>query len=166
MGRSFKQFPTIKWGGFLNDGQTMVTMKFVGQPLGGIREGETLRFRDLRMGAIKREIAIPQPTSRQLKNLNDQMNAGGSVRATGYFQLPLPTISPDGTRAASVYYDGNIGIWNTETGEITQMLRGFSREFASDRPDVLFSPDGKQLAVNSGEGEIAIWNLNASVSAN
>ncbi len=158
-GALVQTIPNDKWGGFLGDGQKIATMKFVGQPLGGVREGETLRFRDVKTGAVEREIAIPQPVSRQLKKLSDQMDAGGSVRASGYFQLPLPTISPDGTRAASVYYDGNIGIWDTKTGEITRMLRGFSSELVGDRPDVLFSPDGQKLAVNSGRGEIAVWDV-------
>jgi WD40 repeat protein len=67
--------------------------------------------------------------------------------------LPIRDVeySPDGTRLAST--DGNLSIWDTDTGQ--QILEKVDLDVIS----VSWSPDGSQIAIGTTNGEVQIWNL-------
>lgn len=152
---------TIKgenWGGFLGDGKTMVTVKF--DELHHLERRDESKnivfFRSVDSGEVERKAPIPDVWSPQQEEMHQQK---GTISFVGFFQMPLPVISPDGRLAASVYYDGSVGIWDTRTRRFTQVLRGFTRLHSSGTPNLMFSSDGRQLAENSGEGEIGVWDI-------
>ena len=134
-------------------------MKFVGRTLHRDRESEDVLYARDATGEIKRQLPIPMPWSAAQQKLSDELDQGKTVHTNGYNQLPAPRLAPDGKRAASIYYDGTIGIWNTETGAIERVLLGFSSAFDPNAPNLAFSPDGTRLAASSYYGEIAIWDV-------
>ena len=161
-GALLRAFEGERWGGFAPGGE-LWTMKFVGRTLHRDRENEDVLFaRDAATGEINRQLPIPMPWSTAQQNLSEELDQGKTVHTNGYVQLPTPLLAPDGKRAASTYYDGTIGIWNTETGAIERVLLGFSSAFDSNAPSLAFSPDGTRLAAGSHYGEIAIWNVSSS----
>ncbi len=160
-GAPLHSFKDEHWGGFLPDG-TMATWKWgnfssIERP----REDDRnmLRFRSLATGEIERDLIVPAPRSQVQERLLQAMEANGTVRVPGFFTLPRPVISPDGSVAANVEFDGSIGVWNTKTGKIFRMLRGFSSAQNPNPPDLVFSPDGTQLAVSTNAGEIGVWDV-------
>lgn len=155
-------FKDEKWGGFLPDGKTMATWKWgffssIERPRKNDRN--VLRFRSLATGEIERELVVPAPRSQMQEKLQQAMEANGTVRVPGFFTLPRPVISPDGSVAANVEFDGSIGVWNTKTGKVFRILRGFSAAQNPNEPDLVFSPDGTQLAVSTNAGEIGVWDV-------
>lgn len=155
-----------EWGRFLSDGKSLVTMKLPSRNSDPFAETEgkekdTLFLRLVTTGEKEREIAIPLVWSRKQQELRERLDAGKSVsfEGFGYPGYPVPAVSPDGRFAATVYYDGSVGVWDTRTGRFIQTLRGFSRLHSDGLPKLVFSPDGKQLAEISGEGEIGVWNV-------
>ena len=153
-------FKGERWGGFAPDGE-LSTMKFAGSTLDRDNEGENVLYvRDAATGEIKRQLPIPMPWSAAQQKLSEEMDQGKTVTVHGYTRLPTPLIAPDGKRAASIYYDGTIGIWDTQSGEIERVLLGFFSAF-DNPPSLAFSPDGKFLAVSSRYGEVALWDVSA-----
>lgn len=181
-GAALQGFENEKWGGFLPGGQTVATMQWSGERFYTPQrksEGNFLRFRSLEGGTLQREMAIPDPVGASPQELEKarQFHAvpaigtieGGvdlaapvtPISISGYFNLPRPVLAPNGQIAASVYFDGSIGIWNTQSGQIFRVLRGFSSAKIGDRPDLVFSPDSQTLAVSSRNREIAVWDVSA-----
>ena len=161
-GALLSSFKDEHWGGFLPDGKTMATWKWgLFSSIERPRENDrnVLRFRSVATGEIERELIVPAPRSQTQEKLLQALEANGSVRLSGFSTLPRPVISPDGSVAANVEFDGSIGVWNTKTGEIFRMLRGFSSAQNPNPPELVFSPDGKQLAVSTNAGEIAVWDV-------
>ncbi len=64
--------------------------------------------------------------------------------------------SPDGKKIASCGEDGNIKIWNIQTGQCLQALEAHSMRCES----ISFSPDGNILASGSADKTIKIWDIN------
>ncbi|KAF5337548.1 hypothetical protein D9758_016665 [Tetrapyrgos nigripes] len=64
-------------------------------------------------------------------------------------------LSPNGQRVVSGSQDGTVHIWNVETGEEEQKLKGHSNQVTS----VAFSPDGWQVVSGSFDGTVRIWNV-------
>jgi WD40 repeat protein len=69
---------------------------------------------------------------------------GGSVAFAGY--------SPDGKLIASIPYDGEVQLWDAETGAL---VRNLGRH--EDALHAAFSPDGRLLAVCSKDGKV--WDV-------
>jgi WD40 repeat protein/tRNA A-37 threonylcarbamoyl transferase component Bud32 len=63
--------------------------------------------------------------------------------------------SPNGRQLASAYGDGTIGLFEAETGERCQFLRGHTSVVFS----VAFHPDGQRLASASADGTVKLWNV-------
>jgi WD40 repeat protein len=62
--------------------------------------------------------------------------------------------SRDGTRLASVSYDGTAKLWDMTTGQLIFTLRGHSFYVEG----VAFTPDGKRLATSAREGTVKLWD--------
>ena len=140
-------FPNAELGAFSRDGATLAVNEFGG-----------LKFYNAQNGALQRQIAVPNP----LKHIFPKPGEAGfsPLQGNGLFYAPDAQIAPDLQRAASIYADGSIGIWNTQTGELKQQLRGFQSDtMGGDVSQIAFSPDGSRLAVGSRSGETAIWIL-------
>ena len=74
---------------------------------------------------------------------------------TGGHHMMQTAVSPDGRRVAGAMSDRTVRVWDAQTGEVLEVLRGHS-----DLPlDVAFSPDGSLLASSSYDRTIRIWQL-------
>ncbi|KAF9916770.1 WD_REPEATS_REGION domain-containing protein [Lobosporangium transversale] len=62
--------------------------------------------------------------------------------------------SPTGHQIASGHKNGDVCIWDTQTGQLIRTLKG-GTGFASN---VAFSPDGQQIASLSGKHKIMVWS--------
>ena len=159
-GHLIQTFTNEHWAGFLNDGQTLVTVATNATPMLSTYDtlDTALRFRAAATGEIKRESPIPNLDIPDWKALNGNPIAG-EVNA---WRVENPMISPDGKVAVGRYNrfsTSNIGVWDAQTGKLVRMLRGFSPFVTSNWSTVRFSPDSQRLAVSSGQGEIAVWDV-------
>ncbi len=133
----------VRWGGFLPDGKTIITLT-----------DSTLRFQAIRSKGGAHEVAIPNPLRKPHEVSNTPLSGSEMV----YF--PGVNIAPNGKIAASIYEDGSIGLWDIRTGALLHRLRGFQSQInvaGGDVSTLAFSPDSASLAVGSGNGEVAIW---------
>ncbi len=60
---------------------------------------------------------------------------------------------PAGKRLAVTYVDGNLAVWNVETGELMQRTKARAEELYS----VDWSPDGKIIATSGRSGPVTLW---------
>lgn len=60
----------------------------------------------------------------------------------------------DGSRIVSASFDGTARIWDSQTGELVNILRGHTDELEQAQ----FSPDGKQVITSSHDGTVRIWD--------
>jgi len=63
-------------------------------------------------------------------------------------------VSPDGTHIASAGSDGEVKIWNAETGQEMLRLRGASISMESCH----YSPDGTRLVAGTRDGKVIVWD--------
>jgi len=63
-------------------------------------------------------------------------------------------VSPDGTRIASAASDGEVKIWNAETGQEMLRLRGATISMESCH----YSPDGTRLVAGTRDGRVIVWD--------
>ena len=84
----------------------------------------------------------------QAKLLNIHTSFTGAVNSMAF--------SPDGSTLATGHYDGEIRLWNAQTGELKQVLatQGVVESLA-------FSPDGSLLASGEGTGsnQVRLWDI-------
>ncbi len=71
------------------------------------------------------------------------------------FRVNALAFSPDGARLASVSRDGNLVLWDVETGKEAARLS----PKAGPLTDVAFTPDGKLLAASTEDGRVLVWDL-------
>lgn len=70
-------------------------------------------------------------------------------------QLPRkPCFSPDGKQIAAACWDGNVYVWNVETGELQHTLRGHQGYVWS----ACFSADGKRLFSSGNDASLKVWD--------
>ena len=140
-------FVRENWGGFGADGAIITQL-----------DGK-LRFRRLGNPNVEREIEIPDPF-RKKREQTTVSTLANIVITNGFFYTPKVTISPDGLLAVSQFVDGTLGVWDTRTGTMRRLLRGFnSTTMGGDVSAIAFSRDSQRLAVGSRSGEAAIWNV-------
>lgn len=60
---------------------------------------------------------------------------------------------PAGKRLAAAYVDGNVAVWNVETGELMQRAKARAEELYS----LDWSPDGKILVTSGRNGPVTLW---------
>jgi WD40 repeat protein/tRNA A-37 threonylcarbamoyl transferase component Bud32 len=75
--------------------------------------------------------------------------------STGGHMASRVAVSPDGRRIASGMSDRTVRLWDAETGQVIDVLRGHSDVTRA----VAFSPDGNELASASYDKTIRIWDL-------
>ena len=69
------------------------------------------------------------------------------------------TFSPDGKYVVTACTDGTTHIWDAETGDSINVLRGHAMNVTS----VACSPDGKWIASASADRTIRIWDASTGV---
>jgi WD40 repeat protein len=68
--------------------------------------------------------------------------------------------SPDGERIASAGGDGALRIWNSKSGNVTQILKNVHNGFACS---VAFHPDGKHLVSVGADKKLKVWDLTSGL---
>ena len=66
------------------------------------------------------------------------------------------TFSPDGRTLVGRSWDKTIRLWNTETGQLDNVLVGHT----DDVDVVVFSPDGSKIASGSQDDTVRVWDAN------
>jgi WD40 repeat protein len=74
-----------------------------------------------------------------------------------WYNVTSTAVSPDGSRIATFGAEGQMIIWDSQTGE--ELLTQWVTEYAG--LDVAFSPDNNRIASASGDGTVRVWDLNA-----
>ena len=141
------------WGGFSADGQTVITLNY-----------SKLLFRVLGNKSVEREIEIPDPFRK--KREQDALTILNNIALmNGFIYISKTMISPDGKLGIIRFVDGTLGVFDTKTGKLNHLLRGFNGDvMGGDISVMAFSRDGRHLAIGSRSGETAIWNLNPTRS--
>jgi WD40 repeat protein len=75
--------------------------------------------------------------------------------ATGGYTATRIAMSPDGRRLAGGVVDRTVRVWDAQTGQVLDILRGHSDLVL----DVAFSPDGTRLASASYDKTVRLWDL-------
>jgi hypothetical protein len=63
-------------------------------------------------------------------------------------------IREDGTQAISIYLDGTQVVWDTETGDVIQILEIFAGNIDQPNYQILIGDNGERGATNVGNGEV------------
>jgi WD40 repeat protein len=91
-----------------------------------------------------------------------EMPERGVISANGGDVISV-TWHPDGNIVASGSLNGQVRLWNVETGEMLDEFRGnyapVTGSFETAVRSVQFSPDGTQLISVSADGTIRIWDI-------
>ncbi len=83
-------------------------------------------------------------------------NSSGNDLAVQSASVTVVIFNADGNVLASGHKNGSIRLWNIETGELTQTLRGHADAVSS----ITFGPDGKTFASTSKDATARLWDLN------
>ncbi len=78
------------------------------------------------------------------------------IRTIGMGNLYCIAYSPDGTKLASAGSSGYVYIWDINTGNVIDTLKGHTDDVRS----VAFSPDGSKIASGSADNTIKLWDAN------
>ncbi|KAF9898231.1 hypothetical protein BX616_004314, partial [Lobosporangium transversale] len=65
--------------------------------------------------------------------------------------------SPIDHQIACDHYDGDVTIWNTQTGELIHTLQGHNKAVMC----VVYSPDGQRLALYDEDGYLRVWAIHS-----
>ncbi|MGZ5018005.1 MAG: DUF4082 domain-containing protein [Methylobacter sp.] len=102
------------------------------------------------------------PDSNTLASVSDNSirlwnAASGDIRLTLPESVLVtdPLFSPDGNILAAVTPDGNVTLWNSQSGSTTQILTGHQ----SGVNAIAFSPDNRTLATGGQDAQIKLWNV-------
>jgi len=68
--------------------------------------------------------------------------------------VKIVVFSPDGSKIASVGFDGTVNIWNAKTYKLIQTL-----EHGSSVNSVVFSSDGSKIVSGGPDGTVKLWNV-------
>jgi len=66
--------------------------------------------------------------------------------------------SPDGQIIASGHLNGDINVWDAETGEHLSLISGYS-DSRSDTNGLAWSPDGRTVATAHQDGYVRLWDV-------
>ncbi len=83
-------------------------------------------------------------------------NSSGNDLATQSAAVTVLMFNADGNVLASGHKNGSIRLWNIETEESRQTLRGHAEAVSS----ITFGPDAKTLASTSKDATARLWDLN------
>jgi WD40 repeat protein len=95
---------------------------------------------------------------RQELELRDARNAQLVTTLAGTSELSDVAFSTDGTQLATAGSDGEVRIWDVESGRLLQTLSGHPAAVSS----VSFNDDGSQLASIEVEGVVRVWALDVA----
>jgi len=105
---------------------------------------------------------IFSPDSNTLASVSDSsIRLWDAVSGNARLTLPEnalvtdPVFSPDGKTLAAVTPDGNITLWNSQSGSTTQILTGHQNGVNA----IAFSPDSKILATGGQDAQTKLWNV-------
>jgi WD40 repeat protein len=82
----------------------------------------------------------------------DALMAHAPLRLKDFTSL---LFSPDGQTLASGSLGNNIRLWNTESGQLANVLRGHTERVTS----IAFSPDTKMIASGSFDNTVRLWDV-------
>lgn len=97
-----------------------------------------------------------------VRNVSEVFEKKKGLIGANFLQLPQEkpvtavAFSPDEQTLAAGTVDGNIAVWDTESGKLLFMLTDMRKNAVKT---VSFSPDGIYLATGAMNGSVILWNL-------
>jgi WD40 repeat protein len=67
--------------------------------------------------------------------------------------------SPDGQTVAAGWKDGQVRLWDVQSGERKETLKGHAIAFSDEIYSLAFSPDGKTLASAGQDATVRLWPI-------
>ena len=106
----------------------------------------------------------PPRTSTNRPCISGTCAAGTEVRGPAPDSVSCLAFTPDGTRLASVGYDGQVHLADARTGEELLVLRSAAQPAGREgfTPRLTFSRDGSRLAAN-GVVDLSLWETRAPI---
>lgn len=157
--------------GLPSDGLDLVALSPNGNTLASVDSDGQIMLWDIVSGQVR--VTLPNqskslvsgivfsPDNNTLASVSDNSiqlwdAASGDARLIlpGNILVTDPMFSPDGKTLAAVAPDGNVSLWNLQSGSTTQILTGHQ----SGVNAIAFSPDSKILATGGQDAQIKIWN--------
>jgi len=155
-----------------SNGLDLVAFSPNGNTLANVDSDGQIMLWDMASGQVRLTLPNPlkslvsgvvfSPDSNTLASVSDSSirlwNAvSGEIRLTLSENVLVtdPMFSPDGKTLAAVTPDGNITLWNAQSGSTTQILTGHQNGVNA----IAFSPDSKTLATGGQDAQIKLWNV-------
>jgi WD40 repeat protein len=123
--------------------------------------GRPLRTWNIDGGGEVRGIAF-RPGGDELVSVSEDgtievREAATGRRLTGFGlgdKEPPLALSPNGRRVATRAVDGNVGLWDVDTGRLLGRLHGYGGDIGG----IAFSPDGARIALIGSDQTVKVWD--------